>query len=144
MSVWLALAFSSMGIAFTVVDPTNLNSEHGKRSGADQATRQTRARIDYEVKAAQRLIERMKGYDITKIKDMVNLINSFRNRARAIGYTYEGIENQLNRMYGKKGSFSKNFKGWQKQSDDSLKDAMVSQGLLEKSQKHMADLDKNN
>jgi conjugal transfer/entry exclusion protein len=68
--------------------------------------------------------------------------NSLRSRARSIGYAYEGVANQFERFYGRGGRFSPKFKDWQKQSDDSIKDAMVSQGLLERSEKHMVDLDK--
>ncbi len=104
--------------------------------------KRTAERIEYEINAAQRLARKLKNFKIANLKDIASQINQFRNRARSIGYTYESISNQFEKLYGKKNGFSKNFKAWQKQSDDSLKDAMVSQGLMEKSQKNMDDLDK--
>jgi len=126
--------------AFPVTDPLNLAQNTLAVLKQIDQLEQSAARIEYEVRAAERLIKKMQKLDFTKIKDLMGQINSFRNRARSIGYTYESIEKQFEKIYGKNGTFSKNFQAWQKQSDDSVKDAMVSQGLLEKSQKHMADL----
>lgn len=133
--------FSAVSFGWAVIDTANLAQNTLSVLRQIEQIEQTGARIKYEVKAAERLIKRLKSVDITKIRDLVGLINSFRSRTRAIGYTYENIENQFERIYGKTGSFKKNFQGWQKQSDESVKDAMVSQGLIEKSQKHMVDLD---
>jgi P-type conjugative transfer protein TrbJ len=88
------------------------------------------------------MANKLKNFNITDIKSITRQINSLRNRARSIGYTYEDVSNQFERVYKKGGKFSQKFKDWQKQSDESIKDAMVSQGLLEKSEKHMVDLDK--
>ncbi len=102
----------------------------------------TAKRIEYEINAAKRLAAKLKKYKISNLKDIASQIQQFRTRTRSIGYTYESISNQFEKLYGKSNGFSKNYKAWQKQSDDSLKDAMVSQGLMEKSQKNMDDLDK--
>lgn len=100
-------------------------------------------RVKYEVAAAERMATRFNRWklkDFNSIDEMIRHINSFRSRARSIGYTYDGIAHQFESFYGKKGSYKKDYQGWQKQSDDSIKDAMVAQGLMEKSKKHMDDL----
>lgn len=109
-----------------------------------QQLRIMQQRVEYEVKAAQRMYKRIgkwKLNGINSIDEIMRHINSFNSRARSIGYTYDSISDQFESFYGKKGEYKKNYKAWEKQSDDSVKDAMVSQGLVEKSQKHMADLD---
>lgn len=102
-------------------------------------------RVAYEIAAAKRMTKRLdqwKFRDFNSIHEMVRHINSFRARARSIGYTYDSIADEFESFYGKKGSsFKKDYKSWEKQSDDSIKDAMVSQGLMEKSKKHMDDLE---
>jgi P-type conjugative transfer protein TrbJ len=102
-------------------------------------------RIAYEAAAAKRMTDRINKWKFTDfniINDMVRHINSFRTRARSIGYAYDSISDQFESFYGKKGSYKKAYKDWEKQSDDSIKDAMVSQGLMERSKKHMNDLEK--
>jgi len=137
---WCLKSFELM--AFTVVDVAN--GAQNVTIIANQILQLERMaeQIKREVEAAQRLMQKMKKLDITKINDLVSQISSFRSRARSIGYTYESVAHQFDKTYGRSGDFSKNFKAWQKQSDDSLKDAMVAQGLLQKSEKHMADLEK--
>jgi P-type conjugative transfer protein TrbJ len=126
-----------------VIDPANLIENLSFRpTGSFKELERTVARIEFEANAAKRLLNRMKDFKLTNLKDLVSQINRFRSRARSIGYTYDSITHQFEKTYGRKNESSKNFKAWQDQSDDSLKDAMVSQGLLEKSQKHMDDLDK--
>lgn len=100
-------------------------------------------RVAYEIAAAKRMTKRLNKWqfkDFNSIDEMIRHINSFRSRARSIGYTYDTISDQFESFYGKRGSYDKNFRAWEKQSDDSVKDAMVSQGLMEKSKKHMDDL----
>lgn len=102
-------------------------------------------RVKAEIKAAERLINRLnkwKNGDISNIGEIINHINSFKSRARSIGYAYDGIADEFEKVYGSKGVYKKNYKAWEKQADDSVREAMVSQGLLEKSQSHMADLNK--
>jgi hypothetical protein len=100
-------------------------------------------RVENEVAAAKRLKRRLERWtlrDFNSIDEMVRHINGFNARARSIGYTYDSIANQFDAFYGKKGAYKKNYQAWEKQSDDSVKDAMVAQGRMEKSQKHMDDL----
>lgn len=109
-----------------------------------QQLRIMQKRVEYEIAAAQRMknrIEKWKLKDFNSIDEMIRHINSFRSRARSIGYTYNGIADQFESFYGKRGSHKKDYQSWEKQSDDSIKDAMVAQGRIEKSEKHMADLD---
>lgn len=101
-------------------------------------------RVEYEIAAAKRMATRLNKWryrDFNSIEEMVGHINSFKARSRSIGYTYDGIAHQFDSFYGQKGS-KKDYRSWQKQSDDSIKDAMVAQGRLEKSQNHMDDLNK--
>lgn len=108
-----------------------------------QQLRIMQQRVAYEVAAAKRMAERFQKWkfkDFNSIDEMIRHINSFRSRARSIGYTYDGIADQFDSFYGKRGSYKKDYQAWEKQSDDSVKDAMVSQGLMEKSKKHMDDL----
>lgn len=140
--LFLCLCSMNIQAGFPVIDPTNLiQNALSVKKQIDQLE-QTAARIEYEINAAKRLAQKLKEFKIANLRDIASQINQFRTRARSIGYTYENISNQFEKLYGKKNGFSKNFKAWQKQSDDSLKDAMVSQGLMEKSQKNMEDLDK--
>jgi P-type conjugative transfer protein TrbJ len=100
-------------------------------------------RVAYEAAAAERMLNRLKRWelkDFNSIDEMIRHISAFKTRARAIGYTYDSIANQFESFYGKKGSYKKNYQAWEKQSDDSVKDAMVAQGRLEKSHTHMKDL----
>lgn len=143
------LLYNSLAASWTVYDPANWgqNFAHFAKEVAHFAKQvedinRTADRINYEINAAKRLAERLKRFDLTSINSIVRQINSLRSRARSIGYTYESVANQFEQFYGKGGKFSPKFKAWQKQSDESIKDAMVSQGLLEKSEKHMKDLDK--
>ena len=100
-------------------------------------------RIAYEVKAAERMTTRLSKWKLNgfnSIDEMIRHINSFRARARSIGYTYDTIGDQFESFYGKRGAYNKDFRSWEKQSEDSVKDAMVSQGLMEKSKRHMDEL----
>lgn len=102
-------------------------------------------RVTYEIESTTRLYNKLKKWktgDISNISSIISHINSFRSRARSIGYAYDGIADQFEKVYGSKGSYKKNYKAWEKQSDDSVREAMVSQGLLENSKSHMDDLDK--
>ncbi len=141
-SLFFGLSTINSQAGIPVVDPFNLTQNFISVWNQVQQLEQTADRIDYEINAAQRLARKLKNFRIANLKDIASQINQFRSRARSIGYTYESISNQFEKLYGRKNGFSKNFKAWQKQSDDSLKDAMVSQGLMEKSQKNMDDLDK--
>ncbi len=127
---------------FPVLDPLNLIENAASVIAEIDQMEQMAQRIEYQVKSVQRFVNKLEGYKFSDIRGLVKQLRSFRNRARAIGYSYQGIVNQFERTYGKNGKFAKNFASWQKQSDDSIKDAMVSQGLLEKSETHMDDLDK--
>lgn len=141
-SLALGMSFSTSLVAWTVIDPSNLTQNTLSVLRQIDQIEQTAARIKYEANAAQRLIEKMKDLKITRIRDVTGLINRFRTRTRSIGYTYSSVGNQFERIYGKFGDPApKNHRAWRKQSDDSVKDAMESQALLEKSEKHMADLD---
>lgn len=149
ISTFFYLAISTNSLAFTVHDPGNFIQNklqfmkeiaHFAKQVEDME--RSYERIKYEISAAERLAKKLKKFDITDIKSIARQINSLRSRARSIGYGYESVANQFERFYKKGGKFSQKFKDWQKQSDDSIKDAMVSQGLLEKSEKHMRDLDK--
>lgn len=141
--------FNGIAGSWTFHDPINFgqNTAHFAKEVAHFAKQiedieRTAARIEYEINAAKRLGQRLKKFDLTSISSISRQINSLRSRARSIGYAYEGVANQFERFYGRGGRFSPKFKDWQKQSDESIKDAMVSQGLLERSEKHMVDLDK--
>lgn len=143
------LFYNGIVVSWTVYDPLNFgqNSSHFVKEVAHFAKQiedieRTAARVQFEISAAQRLVDRLKKLDLTSISSISRQINSLRSRARSIGYAYEGVANQFERFYGRGGMFSPKLKDWQKQSDDSIKDAMVSQGLLERSEKHMVDLDK--
>ena len=138
--VWFLSA--NVAIAIVVNNPANLIQNTLSVQKQIVELTQTAARIKHEVQAAERLVKRMKDFKLSNLNDLVSQINQFRSHARSIGYTYESISRQFEKTYGKSDGFSKNFKSWQQQSDDSIKDAMVSQGLLEKSAKHMEDLDK--
>lgn len=99
-------------------------------------------RIEFEVNAAKRFAGKLEGYKFSNIQNLIRDLKSFRNRARAISYSYKGIVHDFERLYGKDGRFEKNFTAWEKQSDDSIKDSMHAQALLENSDAHMNDLDK--
>lgn len=135
--------------AFAVHDPINLaqNSAHYLKElmhfeSQVRDMERNYERIKYEISAAKRMADKLKKFNITSIRTITQQINNLRHRTRSIGYTYESVAQQFESFYQKDGKFSQKYKDWQKQSDDSIKDAMVSQGLLEKSEKHMADLDK--
>jgi P-type conjugative transfer protein TrbJ len=142
ISACITLALAHVSLGFVVNDLANLaqNEAHFVKQVLDME--RTAARITYEIEAAQRLATKLKDFKLTNINSIVMQINSLRSRTRSIGYTYEGVASQFESFYGKGGKFSSKFKDWQKQSDNSIKDAMVSQGLLENSAKHMTDLDK--
>jgi len=142
ISVCIILFTASFTAAFVVHDPITLgkNLLHFAKQVDDM--KRSAERIQHEISAAQRLAGKLKDFKLTDIDSIVRQINSLRSRARSIGYSYESVANQFEQFYKKGGKFSQKFKDWQKQSDESIKDAMVSQGLLEKSEKHMADLDK--
>lgn len=149
VSTIFLIAFCPNVHAWVVHDPVSFAQnaahyvaqiEHFMRQVED--IKRTADRIKYEIDAAKRLGERLEKFDLTSISSIWRQINSLRSRARSIGYAYDSVANQFERFYGKSGTFSAKYRDWQKQSDDSIKDAMVSQGLLERSQKHMVDLDK--
>lgn len=148
-SAAITLMISRVAFTWTVYDPANYfqNATQFAKEVAHFAKQiedieRTAARIEYEINAAKRLAQRLKKFDLTSISSISRQINSLRSRARSIGYAYESVANQFEHFYGRGGKFSPRFKQWQKQSDDSIKDAMVSQGLLERSEKHMVDLNK--
>lgn len=109
-----------------------------------QQVRIMQQRVTYEIQAARRLAKRLEKWklkDFNSIDDLIRQVNSFRSRARSIGYTYDGISHQFESFYAKRGSYKKSYQAWEKQSDDSIKDAMVAQGLSSNSKKHLEDLD---
>jgi P-type conjugative transfer protein TrbJ len=136
-----ALSFAVHDVSNWIQNGTHFAEEIAHFAKQVEDIKRKAARIEYEINAAKRLVEKFKQFNITDISSIARQINSLRSRAHSIGYTYEGVANQFEGFYKKGGTFSQKFKNWQKQSDDSIKDAMVSQGLLEKSEKHMKDLD---
>lgn len=127
---------------FAVYDPINLvQNALAVEKQIDQIEQMAR-RIEYQVGAAKRFGSKLEGYEFSNIRNLLRDLRSFRNRARAIGYSYKSIVHDFERLYGKDGRFAKNFAAWEKQSDDSIKDSMQSQALLEKSDRHLRDLDK--
>lgn len=127
---------------FIVNDPANLFQNALSAATEIENLFQTMERIEYQIKSTERFISKIDGYKFTDIRSFLREMRSFRNRARTIGYGYKNIVNQFEGTYGQNGRLNRKFSAWKKQSDDSIKDAMVSQGLLEKSEQHMADLDK--
>jgi P-type conjugative transfer protein TrbJ len=130
--------------AFVVNDPINLVENALSAAAEVEQLFQAMDRVEYQIRSTQRFIDKLEGYKFTDIRGFLRDLRSFRNRARSIGYGYKNIVNQFERTYGKDGRLNRKFSAWKKQSDDSIKDAMISQGLLEKSEGHMADLDKVN
>ena len=99
-------------------------------------------KIQKEIAAASRLLASLGNLNMNNLGDIVNRFSQFKYRVRSIGYTYKGIANQFESFYNKDESISQKIASWQGQSDDSIKDAMVSQGLVEKSEDHMAELNR--
>lgn len=99
-------------------------------------------RIKYEIEAAQRLLKNLGNLNLNSVGDLVNRFSQFKYRIRSIGYTYKGIANQFDSFYNKDETISQKIVAWQGQSDDSIKEAMVSQGLVENSEDHMKELNK--
>jgi P-type conjugative transfer protein TrbJ len=99
-------------------------------------------RIKYEIQAAQRLLKNLGNLNLNSVGDLVNRFSQFKYRIRSIGYTYKGIANQFDSFYNKDETISQKIVAWQGQSDDSIKEAMVSQGLVENSEDHMKELNK--
>jgi P-type conjugative transfer protein TrbJ len=97
-------------------------------------------RVQRQVESARRFSRKLQGYKFTNIRDLLRQIRSFRYRVRSIGYTYKSIVGQFEKTYGTKGNFSQKYSAWEKQSDDSIKDAMEAQGLVERSDGQMQDL----
>jgi P-type conjugative transfer protein TrbJ len=128
--------------AIPVTDPLNLAENAMSVIKQIEQIEQMARRIEYQVNSVQRFSNKLQNYKFSNIRDLIRQLRSFRNRARAIGYSYQGIVNDFERLYGKDGRFAKNFAAWQKQSDESIKDSMQAQALLEKSDDHMHDLDK--
>lgn len=128
--------------ALPVTDPWNLVQNALAVEKQVSQLEMMASRIEYQVKSAKRFSDKLQNFKYNNIRDLLRQLRSFRNRARAIGYSYQGIVNDFERLYGKDGRFAKNFAAWQKQSDESVKDSMQAQGLLEKSDDHMHDLDK--
>jgi P-type conjugative transfer protein TrbJ len=133
-------AINLVAEGFPVIDPMNL-IENGLQvlKQIDQIE-QTAARIKFQVNSALRFAKKLNNYEFSSVGDLLRDIRSFQYRARSIGYTYKSIVSQFEKTYGKKGDFSKNYSAWEKQSDDSIKDAMEAQGLIEHSDKQMQDL----
>lgn len=142
LSVSILFAHIHINAAIPVTDPLNLIENAASVVAEIDQLEQSARRIEYQINSAKRFANKLQGYKFSDIRGLINQLRSFRNRARAIGYSYQSVVHQFERTYGKDGKFAKNFAAWQKQSDDSIKDSMESQGLLEKSDTHMADLDK--
>jgi P-type conjugative transfer protein TrbJ len=140
--LWLCSANSHAG-GFPVFDGAGWALKIKSLYNEFQQLMILKRRVQYEIAAAERMTNRItkwKYRDFNSIDDMIRNISSFRARSRSIGYTYDSISHQFDSFYGEKGS-KKDYRAWQKQSDDSIKDAMVAQGRLEKSEKHMVDLE---
>lgn len=104
----------------------------------------TQQRIQFEVEAAKRFydaLDKMGQGDEQKLPALVERVNSFRAKVRNISYSYAFIGNEFDNTYGEDQNFFKKYNQWQKQTDESLKDAMIAQGLIEKSERHLIDLD---
>lgn len=143
-SAWFWLAsFSSFAGGFPVFDAPGWLLKLKSLYKEIRQLEIMQKRVTYEAAAIERMIKRFKRWelkDFNSIDEMVRHINGFNTRARSIGYTYDGIAHQFESFYGTKGAYKKNYQAWEKQSDDSVKDAMVAQGRMEKSHKHMEDL----
>jgi P-type conjugative transfer protein TrbJ len=126
-----------------VIDPANLVQNAASVFKQIEEIVILEREIAHRVAAAKRLAYRLGKWKsgLGNIGDIISQINSFRGRSRSIGYSYAGIAKDFDAVYGSSGSYQKNFEAWQKQSDDSIKEAMVAQGLIERSKIHMADLD---
>lgn len=128
--------------AFTVYDPWNFAQNLATVTNLAAQLKQTAARIEHEINSAKRFAERLQKYRFSDIQGLIQDLRSFRNRARAIGYAYHGIVNDFENLYGKDDRFAKKFAAWEKQSDESIKDSMQAQALLDRSDAHMSDLNK--
>lgn len=127
---------------FPVVDAGNIAQSILSIAKQVEEMERNVKRVEFQVRSAQRFAEKLHGYKFSSIGDLLRDIRSFQYRTRSISYTYKSIVNQFEKTYGKHGDFSKNHSAWEKQSDDSIKDAMEAQGLVEKSDGHMRDLDR--
>jgi len=134
--------FSVNALGISVVDPVNLVENAAQVVKQIEQLERTAARIEFQVNSATRFANKLNGYKFRDIKGLLRDIRSFQHRARSIGYTYKSIVKQFDKTYGKRGEFAKNYGDWEKQSDDSIKDAMEAQGLIEHSDKQMQDLDR--
>lgn len=138
----VVLVFSLNAMGFTVIDPSNLVKNAAQVLKQIDQIEQTKRRIEFQTNSAIRFAKKLDGYKFTDIKGLLRDIRSFQYRARSISYTYKSIVSQFEKTYGKQGDFAKNYGDWEKQSDDSIKDAMEAQGLIEHSDKQMQDLDR--
>lgn len=96
--------------------------------------------ITRELNAANRLVDTIKNLNINSYDDIRRKISMFRTKARSIGYTYDRIRKEMEKVYGAKGDFKKRYQSWQKQTDESIKDAMVSHGVLLNSKQNIDDI----
>lgn len=143
-SFWLFLGAPTLAVGIPVFDYAGWGLKASSLINQIKQYIETKNRIEAEAKALANMaakIQKFSSSDSLKIQDMINQINSFRSRARSIGYTYDSIAHEFDETYGKNGSYQKNYKAWEKQSDDSIRQAMISQGVLDRSKSHMADLD---
>lgn len=134
------LSTSLFAVGVPVFDPTNLIENAAQVLKQIEQVEQTAARIEFQINSATRFAKKLKGYKFSNIRDLLSDIRSFQYRARSIGYTYKSVVHQFENVYGKRGHYSKNYDAWEKQSDESIKDAMEAQGLIERSDGQMQDL----
>lgn len=100
----------------------------------------TKNQIERELKAAKSVLSRMGKLNPDSVDSLARQIKQFRLGVRGIGYGYQNVSKQFDRLYATNGDFTKKLEAWQKQSDNSVKDAMSSHGLLQNSQENMKDL----
>lgn len=129
---------TALGTLFSMITGSMNASSKMKEVAAVQQ------KIQFEADAAKRFYNALDGLtegDAEKLPALVERINSFRAKTRNIGYSYAFIGNEFDKTYGSEENFIKKYHHWEKQTDESLKDAMIAQGLIEKSQRHLVDLD---
>jgi hypothetical protein len=99
-------------------------------------------RIAKEAAAAGKMLSLLGDLDLTNVNEIIDRFSQFKPRIGAIGYDYNGVANHFESFYDSRETIPQKIAAWQGQSDDSIKEAMVSQSLLRRSGDHMRELKK--
>ena len=146
LCLFLTLSFASYTFAvMPVADATSLAESVKQTFITLHQIRIQKEKIEKDIAFMTRQIESLGSLgfeDVYRLDEHIKRISGFQEGIRKISYRYRSIDAQFEKLYGpSKKPFKKRFKAWEKQTDQSIKEAMKAHGLIDTSRKRLWKID---